>query len=272
MAVGVTAAYVVAARLGFELAVLAEQVTTVWAPTGIALAALLLWGPLIVAGRVAGRLPRQCRHLRATLDRRRHCHRQHPGGGRRGVAAAKGSRRSIPRLRRLADVARLIVLGAVVATTISATIGVATLCLAALQPWDRFGDLWLTWWTGDALGVLVIAPAILTSTAWLRRHSRRDWLYLGAFVVGSIAITQVVFGELLGVTFGDGVLHYVVFPLAVATAVRFGQPATALVILAVSAVAIWNTVAGRRSVRLDRRGSAVCCPFRPSSRSWLPRA
>src|SRR5215210_5646392 len=37
-------AYVLAARLGFRLAFVAEQVTTVWAPTGIAQAALLLWG------------------------------------------------------------------------------------------------------------------------------------------------------------------------------------------------------------------------------------
>ncbi len=243
MAVGVTAVYVIAARLGFELAVLAEQVTTVWAPTGIALAALLLWGPslwpavwlgafLANAGTSA---PLWTAAVIAT------------GNTLEAVVAAWLLRRDAafdPRLRRLADVARLIVLGAVVATTISATIGVTTLCVTALQPWDRFGDLWLTWWTGDALGVLVIAPAILTSTAWLRRHSRRDWLYLGAFVVGSIAVTQVVFGELLGVTFGAGVLHYVVFPLAVATAVRFGQPATAWVILAVSAVAIWNTAGG----------------------------
>ena len=37
-------AYVIAAQLGFRVAFVAEQVTTVWAPTGIAQAALLLWG------------------------------------------------------------------------------------------------------------------------------------------------------------------------------------------------------------------------------------
>jgi CheY-like chemotaxis protein len=40
----VVVAYVIAARLGFRLAFVAEQITTVWAPTGIAQAALLLWG------------------------------------------------------------------------------------------------------------------------------------------------------------------------------------------------------------------------------------
>lgn len=42
--VGVAAAYLVATHLGFLVAFVAEQITTVWAPTGIAQAALLLWG------------------------------------------------------------------------------------------------------------------------------------------------------------------------------------------------------------------------------------
>ena len=41
----VAIAYVVSARLGFQVAFTAEQVTSIWAPTGIAQAALLLWGP-----------------------------------------------------------------------------------------------------------------------------------------------------------------------------------------------------------------------------------
>src|SRR5262245_1645719 len=40
----VIVAYVAAARLGFGLAFVAEQVTTVWAPTGLSIAALLLGG------------------------------------------------------------------------------------------------------------------------------------------------------------------------------------------------------------------------------------
>src|SRR5919106_737130 len=36
--------YLAAAKFGFGAAFVAEQVTSVWAPTGIAQAALLLWG------------------------------------------------------------------------------------------------------------------------------------------------------------------------------------------------------------------------------------
>src|SRR5690349_12067715 len=41
----VLAVYIAAAEVGFRVALVAEQVTTVWAPTGIAIATLLIWGP-----------------------------------------------------------------------------------------------------------------------------------------------------------------------------------------------------------------------------------
>src|SRR3990170_818366 len=40
----VGAAYFLAAQLGFRAAFVADQISIVWAPTGIAQAALLLWG------------------------------------------------------------------------------------------------------------------------------------------------------------------------------------------------------------------------------------
>ncbi len=240
---GVTAAYVLAARLGFQVALVAEQVTSVWAPTGVALAAILLWGrklwPAVWLGAFLANAGTSAPLWTAVIIA--------TGNTLEAVVAARLLRsepRFDPRLRRVGDVVRLIVGGAALATTISATIGVATLCLAALQPWDRFEDLWSAWWIGDALGVLIVAPAILATTASLRGDLRRNWISTVALVVGSMAITDVVFGRLLGVAFGEGVLHYVVFPLVVAAAVRLGQPATVLVILAVSGVATWNTVRG----------------------------
>src|SRR5207302_10530649 len=46
--------YFAAARLGLSLAFLAEQVTVVWPPTGIALAAVLLFGPRAWPGIALG--------------------------------------------------------------------------------------------------------------------------------------------------------------------------------------------------------------------------
>ncbi|HYE85794.1 MAG TPA: MASE1 domain-containing protein, partial [Vicinamibacterales bacterium] len=240
--VAVVVAYAATARLGFQVAFLAEQVTTVWAPTGIAQAALLLWGPRLwpavwlgaFIANVGTTAPIWTAAVIAI------------GNTLEAVVAAWLLRRDAgfdAGLRRLRDVARLIVIGAIVATTISATVGVATLCLASVQPWTRFGSLWSAWWLGDALGALVVAPVLLTISRY-RRQPIRGQIGMALMVLGCVTMTQVIFGPALGATFGEGLLHYIVFPVVVVAAVRLGQPATALVILGVSAVAIWNTIHG----------------------------
>ena len=159
LAVGL--AYVIAARLGFQFAFVAEQVTTVWAPTGIALAALLLWGPSLwpaiwfaaFVANVGTQAPLWTAGGIAT------------GNTLEAVAGAWMLRRMPgfdPTLRRLPDAVAFIVVGAVTSTAISATVGVTTLCAAGVQPWMRFAELWSDWWLGDALGALVVAPAVLT--------------------------------------------------------------------------------------------------------------
>ena len=235
----VAVAYVAAAELGFHVAFVAEQITTVWPPTGIALAALLLGGlrfwPAVWAGaflaNAGSEAPLWTAFVLAT------------GNTLEGVLAAWVLRR-LPSfddgLRRVPDVLALIIAGACLCTMVSATIGVATLCAAGEQEWARFATLWFDWWLGDALGALIVAPAILTAV----RHvwSRLDWAHLALFVGGSVAITHVVFGQLSGL--GQHPLEYVAFPLAIAAAVRGGLPVTSWVVLAVSGVTIWHTVRG----------------------------
>src|SRR6185437_1771194 len=48
------AVYYAASKLGFKLAYVAEQVTVVWPPTGIALAAILLFGARVWPGILLG--------------------------------------------------------------------------------------------------------------------------------------------------------------------------------------------------------------------------
>jgi signal transduction histidine kinase/integral membrane sensor domain MASE1/ActR/RegA family two-component response regulator len=238
----VTAVYVAAARLGFGLAFVAEQVTTVWAPTGIAAAALLLWGrrlwPAVYAGAFLANAGTNAPLWSAALIA--------GGNTLEAVAAATLLPRSRfdPGLSRLADAGRFIGLAAMAATTISATIGVTALCLASAQPWSRFTAVWWQWWLGDALGALVIAPLLLTAARPLRPPTRRFWLEAGALVTAALAATQIVFSDVLGPVFGRGPLHYLLFPVVVVAAVRFRQPTTAMVVVGVSVITIVNTVNG----------------------------
>src|SRR5439155_4532508 len=65
-------------------------------------------------------------------------------------------------LSRLRDAVAIVLLGALVAMTVSATGGTGSLLLSgAIRP-GTFWSTWSVWWTGDAMGVLVVAPFLLS--------------------------------------------------------------------------------------------------------------
>src|SRR2546430_2322779 len=77
---------------------------------------------------------------------------------------------------RARDIFKLAGLAALGSTAVSATAGVAALSLAGFARWTDFGPIWSTWWMGDAVSDLVIAPAVLLSAArprvrWTRRQA-----------------------------------------------------------------------------------------------------
>ena len=232
--------YVASARAGFQFAFVAEQVTTVWAPTGIAIASLLLWGarlwPAIWLGafvvNAATAAPLWSAPMLAS------------GNTLEAVAAVVLLRRFSTfdvRFWRVGDVVAYIGIAVAGCTILSATIGSATLCAAGVQPWSRFGAIWIDWWLGDALGALIVAPPIL-SIATASRFTGKDVLRFALFIGLSATVTHLVFGGFMDL--GAHPLEYVVFPLMVGAAVAGGPPLTSSVVLASSAVTIWHTVHG----------------------------
>ena len=232
-------AYVLAAWLGFRFAAIAEQVTTVWAPSGIGLAALVVLGrqywPAIFLGALAANAASNAPLWTAALIA--------AGNTLEAVAGAWALGR-VPRFdRRLSRVRSVAAFGAVAlaAPIVSATVGVSTLCAAGVQPWQRFADLWQLWWLGDFIGALVVSPVLLTiGGPWTRRQLAESAL----LVVTAVAATQLVFGQVLGRGDAHHPLEYVVFPFVIAAALRGGPPTTSLVVLAASAVTILNTARG----------------------------
>ena len=236
----VAGAYVITAVVGFRFAFVAEQITTVWAPTGIGIAALLLlglrmWPAVWIGAFTANALADAPIWTAAAVA----------SGNTLEAVAAAWSLRRLPQfdhsLRRIHDVVAYTVIGAGLCTMLSASIGVITLSLAAVQPWSRFGILWREWWFGDAVGALVVGPMILTLSGQ-RAWSRQRWTEAVLLVGGAALTTHVVFGESLGLATHP--LEYVIFPFVIAAAMRSGQPMTALVVFGASAVSIWHTVHG----------------------------
>jgi PAS domain S-box-containing protein len=238
LGIAVGLAYFVAAQIGFRLAFLAEQITTVWAPTGIALATLLLGGirfwPAIWIGALLANATTAAPLWTAFLIA--------SGNTLEAVLAVWGLRRVAGftvTLSRVADVVRFLA-AAVACTAVSATIGVSTLSAARVQSWDTFGPLWFEWWFGDVLGAVIVAPAILTTI----RHqwSVPDVFRAAIFVTGSVLVTHLVFGELLNLRTYP--LEYAIFPVVIGAAATGELAVTALVVLSASGVAIWHTAHG----------------------------
>src|SRR5687767_10661835 len=240
--VALAAVYVAAGRLGLGLDAVGGFATLVWAPTGIALAALLAGGMRLWPGVAAGAFLVNV-WAGATI----------PlalaiafGNTLEAVTAAYalGRIRGFdPSLRRARDAFALIVLGALLSTLLSATIGASSLRLAGVIPPERFGVTWLAWWIGDAIGDLIVAPLLLCWFTVRHAISRTRYVESLVLVVALGGAAVLVFGA--PAPAGAGFIQpYLLSPFLIWAALRFRQRGATAAIFLVSAIAIWGTALG----------------------------
>src|SRR2546423_513027 len=160
----VAVAYYAAARVGLLAAVGRSVVSSAWPPSGVARAALLLLGLRVWPGIALGAF-----FLNWTAGV--------PAAGATGIALGNTLEAVAsawllgrvvdfrPSLERVRDVIALVVVGALASTTLSATLGVASLWASGAVAPDALRRLWFVWWSGDALGDVLVAPLLLT---WIR--------------------------------------------------------------------------------------------------------
>lgn len=230
-------AYAIAARYGIEQPVAHGVVTPVWAPSGIAIGALLLFGfrywPAVTIGAfIANAGSDVSVPVAAAIA---------IGNTLEAVTAhslLKRVRFDIA-FRRVRDVLYFIGLAALVATAVSATIGVSTLVVANAIEFGSFGGEWLLWWFGDLIGALLVAPLILVWGAQLR--ARRIPGRLPELVVMLVLLCVTASAIFIG---GNWQYPYVIFPLLVWAALRFGPLGATAAIFIVGSIATWGTVHG----------------------------
>src|SRR3954465_197557 len=222
--------YYGAGRIGLELAYLDGAVAALWPPAGLGLAVLFLYGlrlwPAIVIGDLAladfhtpmgtilaQTLGNTLALVAAALLLRRLT------GGRGGV-------------ERVADVLAFVTC-ALVAAVVSAAFGPLALRAGDVIPPGELGEVFRTWTLGDAAGVLVVAPAILTwATTGLKGIGRREAIEGGLVLVLLVALVELP---------PQRDVPYIVFPVLLWAAVRFGPRGAATAILVVCSITVWNT-------------------------------
>jgi signal transduction histidine kinase/DNA-binding response OmpR family regulator len=144
----------------------------------------------------------------------------------------------------LKEVIGLGTLAAAGATTLSATVGAAAAVLGGGA--DSYWAAWQVWWVSDVLGVVLIAPVILTwaqpASPSCERPRRADWLLFHSVL--ALMAAALLVGGTLGPDFGVP-LPFVVLPVLGWAVWRFGPRGTATALLVIGVVAIWNHVRGR---------------------------
>jgi signal transduction histidine kinase/ActR/RegA family two-component response regulator len=235
--------YFVAGKFGLMLAFVNASATVVWPPTGLAIAALLLLGiefwPAILLGAFAvnlttsGDVPSSVgiavgNTLEAVIATTL-VHRW--AGGPTAFERPQG-------------VLRFALLAAVLATGVSATIGVTSLAVAGLARWSDFGAIWLTWWLGDASGALLITPAIVLWATSRFRFAPKRWGEAGLLTIATVATGLFVFGGREALSIQHYPIAFLSFPVLVWAAFRFGPLGAASVALTIGAIAVWGTLNG----------------------------
>lgn len=239
----VTAAYLVAGKLGLSLAFVNASATLVWPPTGIAVASLILLGYRFWPGILIGAFL-----VNVTT------------AGSIATSFGIASGNTLEALlaaflvRRLAngrnafdgpaDVFKFVGLAAILSTTVSATVGVSNLLLGGLASWAESRTIWLTWWLGDAVGAIVVSPPILlwaNETRWT--WNWRRFLEGAALLLFLSSAASIVFTGWLLPNHGYP-LEFVCIPPLIWAGFRFGRREVATLVLLLTTISIWGTLRG----------------------------
>jgi diguanylate cyclase (GGDEF)-like protein len=229
------AIYTAAGKLGLHWGIVNPSASPIWAPTGIALAAFILYGgqvwPAIFLGAflynytTAGSLVTSLgvalgntleAAAGASLVRR----------WANGAHAFEGGR----------DVVRFVVLAGILATAVSPTVGVTTLALGGYVQWNNYASVWVTWWLGDTAGALLVAPPLILWGLRRMRWASVRMVEVVALFTAIVLLSALTFGPLGGPSLG-----FLCLPVLVWSAMRFGPRLASTAVAVVSIVGVVQT-------------------------------
>lgn len=241
---GLAATYFAAGELGLRCATANATATAVWPGTGIALAALLLFGWRVWPGILLGAM------LVALTT---------PDGFATTLGVATGS--SLEALvgcylinrfangkhvfERAQDIFKFALIAGILSPAISATIGVSSTVLGGLMDRASFASVWSTWLLGDAAGAIIVTPLILLwkENPRLNRESKRLFELISLFS-GLTFTCWVVFAGGFHAVLKHYPLEYLYTPFLVWAAFRFGRRYAVTATFVLAAIATWGTAHG----------------------------
>lgn len=233
-------AYYFAAQLGLSLAFVNDSATAFWPCTGLSIASVLFFGRRVWPGIFFGAL-----FINYSVDRQ-------PlvafgiatGNTLEALFAfwavnrwATGSKV----FERPTDVFRFTIIASL-AAAVSAVIGVTSLLVGGFAMPAQFWDVWHTWWLGDFVSALIVAPFLLT---WARaRTAWREVPGILAVVVTAAVVAQVIFGGWFPGAVKGYPLEYLCIPVVIWAAFAFTHRGAHSVVFVISWLAVRGTLRG----------------------------
>ena len=228
----------IVARVSLCAAMVHHVVSNIWPPAGIAVFALLRFGPRVWPGVAIGAYFLNITNGISPLGSAAIA----AGNVLECVAGAylltnvTHMHRALDRVR---DVLSLVGFAGLLSTMIAATIGVGALIATVSAKAAQSPHLWIVWWRGDAVCVLIVAPLLIY---WKVPESdelatrTRGVVEALTFVVLVIA-TDLLFRAWVG-------FIYLVFPMLTWIALRLGRRGASTAVATVMAIATWHTIQG----------------------------
>ncbi len=242
-AVATVAAYLAAVRLGVLLMLPDEPVSLLWPASGVALAAIWLFGrPAMLGVPAAATLGHlflgyalvTASAFAVTVT----------------LAAYLGCRllahyHFASSMHRLRDVLSLLVAGLGVTATLSSLAMAVAGTVSGVGKSSEFGELWWLCWVAQVVGSLVILPVLMAWAGGATSPSRGRRLEAAAFLLLAAGIGWLVYSDVLppGIAMARP-LSYLIFPVMIAAAVRTSVRDTALILLVHAAIALTLTAEG----------------------------
>ncbi|MGQ0742645.1 MAG: MASE1 domain-containing protein [Alphaproteobacteria bacterium] len=233
--------YFALAKFGLSLAFIHPSASPIWPPTGFALAVTLLRGfraaPAIFAGAmIANALTAGNAYTSIAIA---------TGNTLEAVIGAALIMRwagGTAAFSTATGVAKF-VLVELIATPVSAAVGVTSLAAWGFVPWDSMAEVSRTWWLGDLAGAVVIAPVIvLWGRDYPRKLQREDLLEAAAIFVMAAVVGIIGFAPVGDWATTRGTASFLVILPLMWAALRRGQRDTATVAGILSGFAVWGTL------------------------------
>ncbi len=244
--------YYVAARIGLLLAYESSNASPVWPPSGIAFSALFVWGMRCWPGVFLGALAANIAVFSGN----------HVAGfttiGAVSTSIACGNTLEallgVYLLRRLVGDGEYLyesgsiykfVFCCILVAAIGASIGTGSLIAGGIVPASAGWSISNIWWLGDASGILVVAPFLLSwSKAADWRRPAREYLLAAAALALLGGGLWLVFGQHFSAGLGERWTAYLILPIIGIAAYRYQQRGVTLVLVITTGAAVVASTRG----------------------------